>query len=408
MLYDLFLIIAFWFAMLMQQGEPLPCGTFGFFLTGCLCCNCANIFYDGFDREDATDVGDKWTEVSGDWSIASNKLSIATANASIIGTTLAADPDDKRIIVRVAIANNGDIARVIINYTDIDNYDYTELERAVAGFKLRLYAREGGVDRQIGQSYQDSSFFPGDLSTVHLSVIKKVVQVKVIPAHYGGAIFGETANTGMAAGLGTGGTVASAIAFDEMQFFDYGSTCADSDYMCASGCKDKQQASTYEVVITGVIYKPPPGVYHPLLNPGCPECSNFNATYIMYGPVAGTIGFGWCNVINNFGFTCGQGTLSPMGVNNLLVEFAGSGFMTSGPNTIGDLAVVSHLFSGGAAGGILFMKTYTPNSPIDETTAGSGGCLFHGMDVPIYAGVTENHFDEYCDRSAATCTITAI
>ena len=48
------------------------------------CCPCPDAVTDNFNRSDSTDLGSKWVECSGDWSIKSNRLSVTSPTAAAI------------------------------------------------------------------------------------------------------------------------------------------------------------------------------------------------------------------------------------------------------------------------------------------------------------------------------------
>src|SRR5574343_408330 len=93
---------------------------------------------DDFDRDDSTDLGAKWTETAGDWSIDTNRLKIvATADAKVECTTEHPTASTKYIVsVSVTLGTDGDIARVWVD----DSAFFAELERITSTCgRLRLY-----------------------------------------------------------------------------------------------------------------------------------------------------------------------------------------------------------------------------------------------------------------------------
>ena len=111
---------------------------------GFCCCGC-EYFADNFNRDDETDIGADWTEVAGDWSIASNKLAISSANA--IADCLATGGTNGRIVVvTVQAANTGDKIRVYLsrNPTPGGTSYYAEIIWGASG-TVKLY--EGAVEK---------------------------------------------------------------------------------------------------------------------------------------------------------------------------------------------------------------------------------------------------------------------
>jgi hypothetical protein len=115
---------------------------------GCCCSPGCEFFSDDFNRANSDDPGD-YTEVSGDWDIASNKLSTASSSGVLIGDTPHPDGEPNiKVSVTVNIATSGDRARIILNYVDSDNYWYAEARTGGSAY-LRIYQRSGGVDTQM-------------------------------------------------------------------------------------------------------------------------------------------------------------------------------------------------------------------------------------------------------------------
>lgn len=93
------------------------------FSLGCCCASTPSctIFADDFNRADDTDIGSDWTEVSGDFSIASNKLSITATTSAKVTTTVSHSASAITLAAEVTSSSSGDEVRLYIgsNYAEV-------------------------------------------------------------------------------------------------------------------------------------------------------------------------------------------------------------------------------------------------------------------------------------------------
>jgi len=117
------------------------------------CCGCL-IGTDNFDRADSTDLGSKWSEVSGDWEISSNHLKMIT-EGPVITTNQAATKGPNgyyNVIVEFQLVNIGtgpgqtSDYGIIVGYQDATNFDWVRITYDGADLWPALIHRVAGVD----------------------------------------------------------------------------------------------------------------------------------------------------------------------------------------------------------------------------------------------------------------------
>lgn len=125
----------------------------------CCCDPSCLIFKDDFDRNNNTDIGSDWQEVTGNAEIDANRLRTSILGPGVTIATIV--HTSELMVVDVAIAfDSGAItietAGVIVNYKDVDNYLYVQIEATFSAFagtvqtRLMFYRRSGGVNTQLG------------------------------------------------------------------------------------------------------------------------------------------------------------------------------------------------------------------------------------------------------------------
>lgn len=128
---------------------------------GCKCCTECEILLDTFDRDDSTDLGSDWSEVSGSWAISSNAASgsglLIAVNGHPTGGT--------NIHARAVFADTN--AKIIIGYDDSSNYHYAifdgtavTLYEVVSGTATALVTSDE-VDYTSGGAYVLSICYDG-------------------------------------------------------------------------------------------------------------------------------------------------------------------------------------------------------------------------------------------------------
>lgn len=120
---------------------------------GKCCCQC-DICEDDFDRSNSSDVSTGsdcgWTEVAGDWSIASNVLSISSADAALSLNASVGSNFYARVDAGVA---SGKKSRLACDFVDEDNYLAAEFELTAASqTTCRIIRRASGVESVLAVS----------------------------------------------------------------------------------------------------------------------------------------------------------------------------------------------------------------------------------------------------------------
>ena len=191
------------------------------FTPGCCCeggvVECS-IVSDDFNRANNTNVGANWTETAGDWEIDSNEAEISTANALLVSTGTNPDGGTSQIQALVKASSITTLARIIVAYTDSNNYLYAELLFLGGSSTLRLMQMSGGTPTQLAR-------YGGTLGTITLSTATQYLWTlcydgEVLTTVVGAATYclsaGVTGFTGNKVALGTGGTVIGDVNFDDV------------------------------------------------------------------------------------------------------------------------------------------------------------------------------------------------
>ena len=157
------------------------------------------IFSDSFTRADSTNVGSDWSELLGDWSIASNKLSVATTGAIIKCNTAAGSLNNYQ--VRANWTTGTGKARVFVNLTDDSNWHCAEFD----GSYVRIFECVGGVETMLTE-VPNASGMPQVCVDSNNFLIADIGVATAI---------WQITPTSPYVGLGTGDTVPAAITFDD-------------------------------------------------------------------------------------------------------------------------------------------------------------------------------------------------
>lgn len=130
------------------------------FAPQCCCELCQRTFVDKFTRDDSTDIGSDWTEVSGDWSIDTNKLSTTAA-----GVVVANVNDDSKyaVLCFVDMPTDGDEVRVIVGRANANNYCYAQVKRTATNkARLKTFQVSGGTHTQLDDYALDVGWNAGN------------------------------------------------------------------------------------------------------------------------------------------------------------------------------------------------------------------------------------------------------
>ncbi len=329
-------------------------------------------FEDNFDRSNSSDIGSDWSEESGDWSIASNKLSISSANALCLCDVSLDHPYALEVIVEGSTAD--DDIHIIFNYVDSDNYTFIRITvNDGSGNRLEIVDRVGGVETMLSDTAHALS--TGSPQGVMLCVYDTYVWLETP----GENISAHVTVGSSVCGLGTGDTVTGTITFDDFSITTPRSVnplcdLTPCDEVCScSDDFDTLPTTHLEVVISGTVNRSPTV---------CTDCEDFDGTYLLYiercaDPGGAT---NWLYTFPEDGQPCEATELRVVIVlHNLFVEFFG---IDSG-------------------------TTLAFRIPLGEELPSDTNCNeFDEFDVPPVTGFAEQFFG--CDTSGATCTITSI
>jgi hypothetical protein len=230
---------------------------------GCNCCSCL-IFEDLFTRANSSSVGSDYTEVAGDWAIASNKLTVPDNDAILsLATAVPGSVSSYVMQVRASLRVNI-VYRFLFAYTDANNYYAVEYEKTASGsstVEVRFIERIAGTSTQIGRTEETLSVFSD--ADFYLRVAWDGAYVTAqYPATSGGAlafaysrpIQGTFTSLNVAIGTGTNtGTIDAT--FDELQLtyhYNDRSNCYDVIFTCNKCDDDAQIASDYDIEFDGV------------------------------------------------------------------------------------------------------------------------------------------------------------
>lgn len=111
------------------------------------------IFADNFNRADETPIdATNWDERVGSHSVTSNEATTTSANSLLICKTAHPDAIASHFVaakIKIGVATNQ--ARLVVAYTDDNNYLYAQFESASSGCgKMSLWKNVGGVHTQLG------------------------------------------------------------------------------------------------------------------------------------------------------------------------------------------------------------------------------------------------------------------
>lgn len=194
------------------------------------CCGCIEL-EDNFDREDSTSIGDAWSEVSGDWQISSNRLSIGTSNAVVVASSPSSQVAMKYIVsMKGGTVNN--TARFIFDYIDVDNYKFIEVKFASSGSVpapgymriAEIVSGSENVLKTVNYSITHTEFSTLEVCIPAVGGIYAKMATRVISLQ-------SISVSSPVFGLGTGATVSGSVLFDTIS-----STIVSLDCEQCSGC----------------------------------------------------------------------------------------------------------------------------------------------------------------------------
>lgn len=231
-------------------------------MPGCGCCGC-EVFTDDFNRADDTNIGSDWSEESGAWAIASNKLAGSSNGIAVYNTTISQASYKVESIVRTDTAN--DTVGVVAYYTDANNY-YSAILSIGAGTRtLKIFETVAGVTTERASVNVTSAAVNVD-HTVSLCVNHDGSSAH-LAAMYGSTPLVAWSDATPLSGPGKAGvyrkSAAGATTWDE---FSVSLTNTDDCPGCVCGlCTEGTSPNSIQVVIAGATG----------------YCSDINGTYVL-------------------------------------------------------------------------------------------------------------------------------
>lgn len=262
--------------------------TFKIHNPGCACCEPCDIFSDTFTRADSSTPGTDWTEDSGDWDITSNALTISATTGGVITCNTLHPAGQARVYItcQIKATNGGDIARIIADYQDSANFHFGQIVFGVGG-SISVNQRVAGVDTVL-DSTAVISLTTGAFADFALCLDEADGQFRLTHGTSNDAVSSFTPFGSGQFGLGTGGTVAGTLTFDNFDADKSGFGCARCTVectACTSGTTPRQMA----VTLTGF------------------SCTGLNGTYVLEQDLNG--GSRGCAYLLDFSSTCPQDQL---------------------------------------------------------------------------------------------------
>lgn len=164
------------------------------------CCDCS-YFTDEFNRADSTDLGSDWDERAGVWRILNQMLRADSANGLIVCQQQHPSGSlSYHVFARFRFRNDGDEARVVVDYVDDNNYVFAQIKQGSAADGLSLWKRTNGTNAEVGTRL-GNYVFPVDFEfECHLCVHDGEITASV---GYRSVSAAHTASSNLT-GLGTG------------------------------------------------------------------------------------------------------------------------------------------------------------------------------------------------------------
>lgn len=235
-----------------------------FFWGGCACCGC-DICADNFNRSNSSDVSTGsacgYTEIAGDWSIASNKLSVASAFAVLqLG---ASTTGDNKITVTLTLSEDDEAGRLIFDLVDDDNYLCVEYSRVAGAYHLGIVRRASGVDTSLVDGITSGS------TTQTVTACYNAEQGRLVATFdsFGQTSVLETVSVG-AIGLGTGAG-STAVEFEDLVVVKSATSgdclnCQNPCFICSGISPISWQLD-----------------FASIANETCGDCNDLNGTYYL-------------------------------------------------------------------------------------------------------------------------------
>lgn len=197
---------------------------------GCCCVTVdCTIGSDTFSTTNDPPTG--WTEASGsDWATNSSYLSTATDNAALRFNTAHPDAISSGIVEVSVYGADTDELRVLIDYTDVNNYRFAQLTIGDPNGCLALYERSGGSNTLVTKLRVEAAASTYHTLKVYFGDGQFAVKLNGVSMLY---MHRPESGTGTYAGVGTG-SIASTVRFDNFTFSKH----KDADVAGSETCQE--------------------------------------------------------------------------------------------------------------------------------------------------------------------------
>lgn len=260
----------------LMSGEALfDDFVFSKYIAECANCNVGcTIFGDEFIRADSTNLGCEWTEVSGDWSIASSSV------VPVVGVLRCNrwHPDrttHHRVQIVASSSGNNGRPRAIVNYLDANNYLFGEVQIGSTSGTLRLYRRAAGTNTLVATATVSANWTSSLTMVVCFNGTSLVLTATTSSGHtrsIGAVVTGFT--DGIYAGIGcdnVSGTLRINSFLFERHRDAQNPTCGECSPDCSSCCDPTDQPPMRLKITVG------PG----LTNRNCSYCELVEGEYLL-------------------------------------------------------------------------------------------------------------------------------
>ena len=209
----------------------------------CCCPECL-LFSDDFNRANSTNLGSRWTEASGDWSISSNQLKEAGTSGALLWCTTEATDAEVVAQVTAKSISAGNIFRLIICAEDADKYFWGELEADTLDYTIRVGTRSGGSDTLLEEWTSDQPAASTEDLCLAFNGTTVTFSIREAP---GDGVWGCASDTGYRkAGLINGS--AQQTLWDDYELWRHyvrDPTCPYCICTCFDECPPKQLLATF-------------------------------------------------------------------------------------------------------------------------------------------------------------------
>jgi hypothetical protein len=220
------------------------------------CCSSdtCTIFTDDFSTDQ---LATEYTTSAGTWAVSGGKVTCTTASALITcDTTVTGGLTAVFASVTFTPATTSDIGRLVIGYSDGNNYWFAEVQAGAFHGTLKFFQRSAGTDTQKGATQTITGFQATETATIQMcySTGNVFAYVQAGASAAGVQAGGTITIAGTKCGLGTG-SGSSSCAFDDFSFSKHYTddpTCNFCNLLC-NPCPDKLP-DTIEVTLPSTVY----------------------------------------------------------------------------------------------------------------------------------------------------------